>query len=105
MIVVEASPDKLVVRRGGERVNYKINELPAALAMALADMWLKEGDPVNRVIKGSYYAVADGDRESLRAKAKSWWEEAQLGGVAVTPLMPFLTDNYEQLGQEGQPSN
>ena len=95
VIVVAVSAEKLTIRRAGGNVTYAITELPAGLAMALADSWLNANDPINRVIRGSYFAVADGDQDSHREKAKKYWEEAITNGVDVKHLLPFLTDKYD----------
>jgi outer membrane biosynthesis protein TonB len=95
VIVVAVSAEKLTIRRAGGNITYPITELPAGLAMALADSWLNANDPVNRVIRGSYFAVADGDQDSHREKAKKYWEEAITNGVDVKHLLPFLTDKYD----------
>jgi hypothetical protein len=93
--VVAVTPDRLTIRRAGGNVTYPLDELPAGLTMALADSWFKADDPVNRVIKGAYFAVAEGDVETNREKAKKYWDEAMAAGIDVQPLLPFLTDTYD----------
>ena len=95
VIVVAVSPEKLTIRRAGGNVTYPVDELPAGLMMAIADSWFKQDDPVNRVIKGAYFAVAEGDVDSHREKAKKYWDEAIAVGIDVKPLLPFLTDKYD----------
>jgi outer membrane biosynthesis protein TonB len=95
VVVVQITPERMTIRRAGGNVTYPINELPAGLTMALAESWLNANDPVNRVIKGSYFAVADGDLESHREKAKKYWDEAIAAGTDVKHLLPFLTDKYD----------
>ena len=94
-LIVTVSPERLTIRRAGGNVTYPIDELPAGLTMALADSWFKSDDPVNRVVKGAYFAVAEGDVASHREKAKKYWEEATAAGVDAKPLLPFLTDKYD----------
>ena len=62
---------------------------------ALADMKLEGTDPVSRVVKGAYVAAHRSSTPDQMQMAKSWWEEATLGGADVTHLMPFLTDSYD----------
>jgi hypothetical protein len=93
--MVEATPDKVIVRHTGQNKTYPYADLPPGLAVAIADFKLDASDPVSRVVKGSFYAVARGDQVALHDKAKTWWEEAQLGGVDLAHLMPFLTDRYD----------
>ncbi len=95
VVVVQITPEKLTIRRAGGNVTYALNDLPAGLAMSLAESWLNANDPVNRVIKGSYFAVAEGDVESHREKAKKYWDEAIAAGTDVKHLLPFLTDKYD----------
>lgn len=95
VVVVQVSVDRLTIRRAGGNVTYPIGEIPAGLTMALADSWLNENDPVNRVIRGSYFAVAEGAEEVHREKAKKYWDEAQAAGVDIKHLLPFLTDKYD----------
>ncbi|MCE9528619.1 MAG: hypothetical protein K8R36_21450, partial [Planctomycetales bacterium] len=45
--------------------------------------------------KGAYVAAHRGSTPDQLQQAKSWWEEATLGGADVTHLMPFLTDSYD----------
>lgn len=95
VIVVEKGPNTLVVRTAGANKTWMLDALPQGVAVALADQWLDPANPVNRVIKGAYVAVDKPDDADSRQKAKTWWEEAQLGGVDVSHLMPFLTDKYD----------
>jgi hypothetical protein len=106
---VEVLPDRVIVRTAGQNRNYPYAELPPGLAQAIVDQQLDGSDPTSRVVKGAYYAVARGDRKTLLEKAQTWWEEAQLGGVDTSHLMPFLTDDYENLksadaGNAGSPA-
>jgi outer membrane biosynthesis protein TonB len=107
--VVEATPDKIIIRHTGQNKVYPYAELPPGLAVAIADFKLDSADPVSRVVKGAYYAVANGDQRALHEKAKTWWEEAQLGGVDLAHLMPFLTDQYDLTksagNEEAQPAD
>jgi hypothetical protein len=93
--VVETFPDKIIVRIAGQNRTYNITEMPQGLAVALADMSLDASDPRNRVVKGAYVALGKNSDSDAIAKAKTWWEEAQLGGVDVSDLMPFFTDKYD----------
>jgi len=95
VVVVQITPERMTIRRAGGNVTYPLNELPAGLTMALAESWLNANDPVNRVIKGSYFAVAEGDLDSHREKAKKYWDEAIAAGTDVKHLLPFLTDKYD----------
>ena len=101
--VVEVLPDKIILRHTGQNKVYPYAELPPGLAVAIADHKFDGMDPMSRVIKGAFYAVSKGDQVALRQKAKTWWEEAQLGGVDLTHLMPFLTESYDLTGGASNP--
>jgi hypothetical protein len=97
VVVVETFPDKIIIRSLGMNKTYPFADLPVGLAVAIADMKLDTAAPENRVIKGAYLAVDKrGDSVALD-KAKAYWEEAQLGGVDTSHLMPFLSDKYDEL--------
>lgn len=93
--VVETFPDKVILRVAGQNRTYRVEDLPPGLAVALADMKLDTSDPVNRVIKGAYLMSGKNIDPDVIQKAKTWWDEAQLGGADTTKLMPFLKDKYD----------
>jgi hypothetical protein len=96
VVVVETEADSITVRLPGARPRaYRIAQLPIGLSMALVDMKLDPADPTNRVIKGAYVLSAKEVDPDNVEKAKTWWEEAQLNGVDVSKLMPFLQDKYD----------
>jgi hypothetical protein len=100
VVVVETFPDKIIIRSLGQNKTYPFQDLPVGLAVAIVDMKLDTSAPANRVIKGAYLAVDKrGDSVALD-KAKAFWEEAQLGGVDVNHLMPFLSDKYDELDKD-----
>lgn len=93
--VVETFSDRIIVRIAGQNRNYPFNELPAGLAVALADFSLDSSDPASRVVKGAYLVLNKKSDTDAIAKARTWWEEAQLSGTDLTDLMPALTEKYE----------
>src|SRR4029079_1380764 len=93
--MIEANQKQVVLRVAGQNRTYQYSDLPVGLAAALADMKLEGSDPVSRVVKGAYVAVHRSSTPDQLQMAKSWWEEATLGGADVTHLMPFLTDSYD----------
>lgn len=95
---VEATPQTITIHHLGRNKTYPYADLPPGLAATISDFKLDPADPVSRVVKGAFYAVSKGEqRQALHDKAKTWWEEAQLGGVDLKHLMPFLTDDYDDL--------
>ena len=95
VVVVETFPDKIIVRTAGMNRTYPFADLPPGLAVALADFKLVQSDPISRVVKGAYLTVSKKSDSDAILKAKTWWEEAQLGGADVSHLMPFLSDTYD----------
>jgi hypothetical protein len=93
--MIEANQRQVVLRVAGQNKTYQYGDLPVGLASALADMKLEGSDPVSRVVKGAYVAVHRSSTPDQLQTAKSWWEEATLGGADVSHLMPFLTDSYD----------
>jgi hypothetical protein len=93
--MIEANQKQVVLRVAGQNRTYQYGDLPVGLAAALADMKLQGSDPVSRVVKGAYVAVHRSSTPDQLQMAKSWWEEATLGGADVSHLMPFLTDSYD----------
>jgi hypothetical protein len=94
---VEGRTDRVILRISGMNRQYPFNDMPAGLAVAMADLKLAGADPVSRVVKGAYLLVHKRPTDDAFAKAKAWWEEAELGGVDLKHLMPFLSDDYDEL--------
>jgi hypothetical protein len=100
---VERQPDKIVLRVAGTNKAYPLADLPAGLALGLADLKLDAADPTSRAIKGAYlltHKTTDADAAKRdREKGKALWEEAKAAGGDLERLMPFLTDNYGELNK------
>ena len=93
--VVEGFPDRVILRIAGMNKVYPFRDMPPGLAVAIADKKLDGTDPVSRVVKGAYLLVHKRADSESHDKAKTWWKEAQDGGVDMSQLMPFLTENYD----------
>jgi hypothetical protein len=95
VVVVETSPESIVIKANGLRRQYAIRQLPPGLAVAIADQWFEQGKPENLVFKGAYIAVMrNADAEDL-AKGREWWRQAQAGGVDIAELLPVYEDTYD----------
>ena len=92
---VEGGPDRIIIRSAGQTRTYLFHELPLGLAVAIADLKLDGSDPVSRVVKGAYVAVDKRSDSDALDKAKTWWEEARLGGADLGDLQQVLTDRYD----------
>jgi hypothetical protein len=91
-VVVESSPERLVVRVAGMNQRYAPREIPGGLAVLLAEKALDLGDPVSLLVMGSIYAV---DRNTdKQAEARDYWQKAELGGEMIDDLMAVLEDGY-----------
>jgi hypothetical protein len=91
---VEGFPDGVTLRVLGRNSTYGFGDLPAALALAIADRKLPARNPTSAVIKGAYLAVHKQNDNRVQEKAKEFWEEAEAGGAKTAHLMLFFTDNY-----------
>jgi hypothetical protein len=97
ILVVEAFPDKIILRIAGQNKTYSLKTLPGGIAVAIADKWLKPEDPASKVMKGAYAAV---NKAGNVEKAKTMWEEAIAGGVDVKALVPVIDDKYDGLEKD-----
>src|SRR5262245_20795356 len=91
---VEGFPDGVTLRVLGRNSTYGFGDLPAALALAIADRKLPARNPTSAVIKGAYLAVHKQNDNRVQEKAKELWEEAEASGVKTAHLMSFFSDNY-----------
>ncbi|MCO6456759.1 MAG: hypothetical protein J5I93_15780 [Pirellulaceae bacterium] len=95
VVVVEATPEKLVIKANGVRREYPVRQLPPGLAVAIADQWFDKTKPENLVFKGAYVAVMRNAKEDDLAKGRDWWQQAQAAGIDLSDLLPVLEDTYE----------
>jgi hypothetical protein len=94
VVVVEVLPDNLILRVAGMNKRYARNELPAGLAVAIANKWLDQSDPIAKVVNGAYLAVA---RINADERARALWEEAARAGEPTQNLMLVLDDHYNEI--------
>jgi hypothetical protein len=90
--VVEADRDWITVRVAGANRTYRLDALPAGLAIAIADLRLADSDPVSLVVKAAYLASRDDVRDDQRQKARDWFHEAKQQGVDIGDLEKVLDD-------------
>jgi hypothetical protein len=94
VVFVEATEDSITLRVSGTNRTYSRDNLPAGLAVALADRWLTEDDPASLAVKGAYLASLRETDDQRRANAREWLEEASRGGVPGQ-LHQVLDDTYD----------
>lgn len=84
--IVEVGKGRLTIRANGQSRRYPLDELPAGLAVAIANRWFDDR-PDNKVYVGAFYFV---DPRTDVAEAKRLWEEAAGAGVDVKRLLALL---------------
>jgi hypothetical protein len=87
-------PEALILRVAGMNKRYAWSELPAGLAVAIANKWLTQSDPVSKIVTGAYLAVA---RINSVDRARALWEEADQAGESTRSLLPVLDDRYDEI--------
>ena len=84
--VVEVGPGHLLIREAGENRRYLVDQLPAKLAVAIAQNWFDDR-PDNKLYVGAFYFVGPPIDVS---EAKRLWQEAAAAGVDVNGLLALL---------------
>ena len=101
--VVNATADRIILKIDGANRTYVINDLPPGLAVAIADTWLDQNDPVCLVAKAAYLASLKDARDDRLAKAREWFQEASSSGVDVGDLEKVIDDKYDELEKDLAP--
>jgi hypothetical protein len=97
---VEGFSDKVTLHVLGANTTYAFRDLPPVLALAIADRKLSQRHPTTPLVKGAYLALHKQQAlpkqqdSRVQEKARSFWEEAEAGGLRTAHLMPFFSDNY-----------
>lgn len=91
---VSAAKDSITLRVTGTNRTYALENLPAGLAVAIAERWLNKDDPATLAMKGAYVASLKDLDEERKAKAREWLEEASKKGIAGE-LHKVLDDTYD----------
>jgi uncharacterized membrane protein len=92
--LVEASESRVVVRMAGMNRSFPISELPVGLALAIADLRFRQGDPAGLQAKAAFLIAQKRPTDDTRQKARSLLEEVQSAGADVSDLMRLLDENY-----------
>lgn len=100
-IVVEVTPDDIIIREKGRNIHYamrksaKSRAFTASLARLLADRWLAKNDPKSKLFVGAFLSVdPKGDRED----AKRLLQEAKRGGVEAADVLLKWLETPEEPG-------
>jgi hypothetical protein len=90
--VVESRPNHLVIKVAGQVKRYTRRDMPGGLAMAVANLWFKEGDAAAKAARGALYAV---EKKGDPGKARALWQEAQQSGLDTSALLLTLEEEFD----------
>jgi hypothetical protein len=89
MFVVELNPQEIVLRVEGRNRRLDRNNLPAKLAVAIADRWFDQKASSTKVFKGAFMAVTPGYSQQ---QVRQLWRRAEREGADLGDLMKVLDD-------------
>jgi hypothetical protein len=105
-VVVERDEQSLTIHIAGGNKRFTLHDMPGGFAVVLANRWLDQSKPENKVFIGAFYAV-DPKHEDDRDDAKRLWSEAAAAGVSDGAfLLPLLNPEpaaAEMPGGESDP--
>lgn len=93
--VVNSTPDRITLRVAGSNKTYALNNLPWALALAIADTWFDQNEPSTFAAKGAYLMTLPKADNHARAKARELWKSASDGGIETAGMEQAVEDKYE----------
>jgi hypothetical protein len=94
VIVVEAKPDAITIRRNGRNESYRLADMPPGLALAIADRTLDASSSDTPLMKGACLGAMKNPKQMHIDEAKRYWERARTQGAEVDDLLKTLTDSY-----------
>lgn len=92
-VIVEATPDLLVIRINGRNLRYPMTELPAGLATRLAEMSLDKAAPETLAMKAAFVSVNPKVSDEDLVRIRTWWDEAATV-TDVPDLLTAINDDY-----------
>jgi len=99
-LVVDASPEKIVLRMAGVNKTFRrpFTDLPAPLAIAIVQSYAAENDFEALTELGAFTLVdSRPDQATAAIKAHDFWNKATTLGADLNSLLPILNDNYETI--------
>jgi len=90
VVVVEAGPDAVTIRRDGRNVKYALAEMPAGLALAIARRVVDTREAETLVLFGACLLTARDATPAYVEQARRYWEQAQQLGADVDGLLHLL---------------
>jgi hypothetical protein len=98
IVVVEVSPERLVIRMLGQNHRFQIKDMRMGLARLMAERWFDLSAPSSKVFIGCFLFVEpNGDK----AEVRGLWQEASAGGVGVEALTRILDNDPRESGEDG----
>jgi hypothetical protein len=86
VVVVEASPDVLLIRTAGRNQPYRVDELPGALVLAVAESWFKK-DAESKLLVGTFLCF---DAKGHADMGRQLFSDAAQAGLNVKPFLDEL---------------
>lgn len=83
IVVVETSADKLIIRAAGQNRVYSVENMPASLALVLAEKWFKN-DGVAKAALGAFHST---DPKGDKKKGRELLDQAAKEGVDVAGVL------------------
>lgn len=85
--VIEYANETLILRVAGQNRSYTKKDMPAKLALTLAQQKLLPDNPINKVFFGAFLAL---DGKGDKKIARQYWEEAAQAKIDVARFLPEL---------------
>ena len=101
--VVGTGDDYIIIRSSGENLRYRYLEMPAGLAMDLAESGEKEDVPTWNIQKAAFYAVNRRVDLKYRDRALNCIALAEQDGHDLGYLRHYLTTDLEKIGSATSP--
>jgi cytoskeletal protein RodZ len=100
-IVVEATPEKLIVKAQGKNQTYEWPKLPFGMAVAISDLGLSTEEPNDLAARAVFFSLDPNYREAAKSndivqkRIESWFEKSLGKGSVRADLKQGLEDKYE----------
>ena len=101
--VVESGDDYIIIRSAGANLRYLYREMPAGLAMDLADSGKKEDVPTWNVQKATFYAVYRRVDLKYGDRALEFIRSAEQDGHELGYLRQYLRGDFSAIGRPTAP--
>lgn len=93
IVVVESSPELLIVKINGQSRRFARRQESTKFATVIADRVLPREDPHSLIVKGAAFVVEE--NEEWRGDGVQMWKDATGFNDEGTELLKFLDDDYD----------